>query len=73
MIKKPSMTMPMEPDEPPSLIVSPFSEEMLLDDTDQEGIKAAKERLKKFEYENIDLTSISEIIKKNEKFSEKVK
>ena len=50
MITKPSMTMPVAPEEPPGLIISPFSEEMVLDDTDKEGIKAAKERLKKFEY-----------------------
>ena len=73
MIPKPSMTMPSAPEEPACIIVSPFSNELLLEDRDHEGIKAAKERLKKYEYKNIDLTSIAEIIKKNERFSDMVK
>ena len=65
--------MPIEPKEPDCLITSPFSADMLLEASDEDGIKAAKDRLVQFEYSTIKETSISDILTKTEEFFEKAK
>ena len=58
MIPKAVFVEMVEPEEPSNLITSPYSEDCLLEKSDAEGIKAAKVKLKNYEYKNINQASI---------------